>query len=119
VVYLARKQHHYIMKTIAQQLNIKTFPFVIKDDRGNTIYFEHAKGRWEKQEFDNNDNLLYYENNNGYWGKHEYDEKGNKIYLETNINGIVIDRRPNKELRDALAVLEKAGLIVDGKIIKI
>ena len=28
------------MKTIAQQLNVKEFPFEIKDKNGNEIYFE-------------------------------------------------------------------------------
>jgi hypothetical protein len=31
------------MKTIAQQLNIKEFPFIIKDTNGNEIYFENSK----------------------------------------------------------------------------
>ena len=30
------------MKTIAQQLNIKEFPFRIKDKNGNQIYFEDS-----------------------------------------------------------------------------
>lgn len=32
------------MKTIAQQLNIKEFPFRIKDKNGNQIYFENSDG---------------------------------------------------------------------------
>jgi hypothetical protein len=128
------------MKTIAQQLNIKTFPFEIKNDRGNKIYYETSSGYWEKHERDKHGNMtrfensngywvkreyddpgneLYYENSDGYWEKHEYDEKGIKIYRETGVHGVLLDKRPNKEVLDALALLEKAGMIVDGKIIKI
>ena len=32
------------MKTIAQQLNITEFPFIIKDENGNRIYFEYSDG---------------------------------------------------------------------------
>ena len=35
------------MKTIAQQLNIKEFPFEIKDENGNVIYY------------DSNNNVIY------------------------------------------------------------
>ena len=64
------------MKTIAQQLNIKEFPFVIKDSNGQEIYFE---------------------NSNGFWAKSEYDSNGNQIYYE-NSDGKIIDNRPKQEL---------------------
>ena len=32
------------MKTIAQQLNIKEFPFEIKDKNGKEIYYENSYG---------------------------------------------------------------------------
>ena len=32
------------MKTIAEQLNIKDFPFRIKDKEGNQIYYEASDG---------------------------------------------------------------------------
>ena len=51
--------------TIAQQLKIKEFPFVIRDSNDNEIYFEHSNGYWAKREYDSNDNEIYYENNNG------------------------------------------------------
>jgi len=60
------------MKTIAQQLNIKEFPFIIKDKNGNQIYWE---------------------NSNGDWSKCEYDSYGSEIYFE-NSRGEVIDNRP-------------------------
>jgi len=54
------------MKTIAQQLKIKKFPFIIKDDNGNQIYYEDSNVFWFKQEFDSNGNKIYYEDSNGY-----------------------------------------------------
>jgi hypothetical protein len=53
------------MKTIAQQLNIKEFPFVIKDSNGQEIYYEYSNGSWFKREYDSNGNLIYYENSDG------------------------------------------------------
>ena len=32
------------MKTIAQQLKVKEFPFIIKDSNGNVIYYENSDG---------------------------------------------------------------------------
>lgn len=40
------------MKTIAQQLKIKDFPFRIKDKEGNQIYYENSNGFWAKSEDD-------------------------------------------------------------------
>jgi hypothetical protein len=60
------------MKTIAQQLNVKEFPFEIKDSQGNEIYFEDSEG---------------------YWWKTEYDSQGKQIYFE-NSSGCIIDNRP-------------------------
>ena len=74
------------MKTIAQQLNVKEFPFEIEDKNGNLIYLETSKGYWYKNEYDSNGNLTYHEDSNGYWEKSEYDSNGNKIYWE-NSNG--------------------------------
>jgi len=102
------------MKTIAQQLNVKDFPFEIKDKNGNEIYLETSDGFWEKREYDSNGkqtyhenstgyweireydsdgNLIYYENSNGFWIKWEHDLNGNRIYFETS-KGDVIDNRP-------------------------
>ena len=54
------------MKTIAQQLGIKDFPFQIKNKNGNRIYFEDSRvGYWEKQEYDSNGNKIYFENSKG------------------------------------------------------
>jgi len=59
-------------QTIAQFLNVKDFPFVIKDKNGNEIY---------------------YEDSDGLWCKSEYDDEGNNIYFE-NWRGQIIDDRP-------------------------
>jgi len=102
------------MKTIAQQLNIKEFPFEIKDKNGNVIYceysngcwyrweydsngkvayFENYKGHWYKKEYDSNGNVIYCEYSYGYWCKCEYDSNGNRIYSEDS-NGHIEDSRP-------------------------
>jgi len=52
-------------KTIAQFLNIKTFPFIIRDDNGREIYSEDSSGFWSKREFDSQGNRTYYENSDG------------------------------------------------------
>ena len=102
------------MKTIAQQLNIKEFPFRIKDNNGNEIYrknsngywwkskydsngneiyFEDSNGVWWKSKYDSNGNEIYFEDSNGFWWKREYDSNGNQIYFE-NSGGYIEDNRP-------------------------
>ena len=66
-----------------KELNIKfSFPIKIKDDNGNTTYYEHSNGNWSKYEYDVDGNETYYEHSNGYWYKHEYDVDGNETYYE-------------------------------------
>ena len=103
------------MKTICQQLNIREFPFTIKDSRGNRIYYESSTGYWSKREYDSSGNTTYLEDSEGYWSrweydfssegsiyhedsdggwsKWEYDSKGNEIYYEDS-DGEIIDNRP-------------------------
>ena len=50
---------------MAQQLNVKEFPFVIKDDKGNQIYWENSDGCWYKKEYDDNGKVIYWETNLG------------------------------------------------------
>ena len=64
-------------KTIAQQLNIKDFPFIIRDKQGNEIY---------------------YENFNGYSYKKEYDSEGNRIYFEDNVIQVNIGINTNTKV---------------------
>jgi hypothetical protein len=61
--------------TIAQQLNVKEFPFEIKNKNGNEIYYEDSNGYWYKSEYDSNGNKVYCEKSNGDWYKSEYDSK--------------------------------------------
>ena len=70
-------------QTIAQFLKVKAFPFIIKDDKGNEIYYEYSDGCWYKGEYDEQGHVIYFENSNGYWSKREYDDKGNEIYYES------------------------------------
>ena len=70
------------MKTIAQQLNVKDFPFEIRDKKGRLIYWEDSDGYWRKYEYDSNGNKIYYEYTDEYWSKWEYDSNGNPIYYE-------------------------------------
>jgi hypothetical protein len=101
-------------KTIAQQLNVKDFPFEIKDENGNVIYYEDSDNYWIRYEFDSNGNQTYYinsckcwerskfdsNNNLVHWRdfdgnsfKQEFDSNNNRIYFEAS-NGQIIDNRP-------------------------
>ena len=99
------------MKTIAQQLNVKDFPFVIKDKNANYIYYENSNGHGYRQEFDKDSNRTYYESldgdSGGFWTKREYDKNGNEIYFE-NSDGTIIDRKPKeltlKEIADKIGI---------------
>ena len=79
--------------TIAQQLKITEFPFIIKDKNGKVIYSEYSTGSWSKGQYDQNSKEIYYEDSNGYWSKREYDQNGKEIYYE-NSNGFIVDNRP-------------------------
>jgi hypothetical protein len=70
------------MKTIAQQLNVTEFPFEIKNNNGNTIYYENSNEFWVKWEYDSNRNTIYSENSDGRWHKCEYDSNEKTIYYE-------------------------------------
>jgi hypothetical protein len=83
------------MSTIAQQLNVKEFPFVIKDNNGNMVYWENSNWYWCRKEYDSNGNMVYWENSNWYWEKYEYDSNGNRIYFAKS-NGYIIDNRPKE-----------------------
>jgi hypothetical protein len=81
------------MKTIAQELKIKDFPFKIKDKNDNQIYREDSNGYWWKREYDKNNNSIYCESSNGFWWKREFDENNNEIYYEDS-DGYIVDKRP-------------------------
>jgi len=105
------------MKTIAQQLNIKDFPFIITDKDGNQTYSENSNGFWSKREYDSNSNQTYHENSTGYWHKREFDKNGKETYLEISTSGVIIDKRPKVTLT-LQEIAEKLGVAVESLRIK-
>ena len=103
--------------TIAKQLNVKEFPLLIRNSKGQEIYFENSDGLWYKREYDSDSNQIYAENSYGYWIRYEYDSNGNHIYTESSY-GTIYDNRPKTDVQKAIELLTKEGLIVDGKILK-
>jgi hypothetical protein len=101
------------MKTIAQELKIKDFPFEIKDSKNNEIYYEGSNGYWEKREFDENNNIIYCEDSSGYWWKQEYDENNNKIYYENSCG--VWDKQEYDENNNQIYYENSKGVIVDNR----
>ncbi len=93
------------MKTIAQQLKIKNFPFIIKDKNGYTLCYENSDGFWSKSEYDANGKVIRYENSYGYWSKSEYDVNGKEIYYETS-TGVIKDKRPKQKELSNLESIE-------------
>ena len=98
-------------KTIAQQLKIKQFPFVIKDDNGNLVYHEDSDGYWWKLQYDDANNLVYHEDSYGYWCKKEFDDANNVVYYEDS-SGYISDKRPKSKamakVAEARKLLEQA-----------
>ena len=113
--------------TIAKQLGITKFPFVIKNDAGNVIYREESSGRWVKREYgssgfviysersdgswskrewDGNGNRIYFENRDGYWEKREFNDNGNQIYFEDN-TGRIVDSRLKPWRHDLITQIEE------------
>ena len=104
------------MKTIAQQLNIKDFPFEINDKNNNQIYFEDSTGYWNKREHDKDGRRTYSEDSTGYWNKQEFDKNGKRTYYEDS-DGIIEGNRsteltPN-EIADKLRMAVKNLKIKD------
>ena len=91
------------MKTIAQQLNIKTFPFEIKAD-GREVYYENSKGYWRKCEYQD-DNIVYYEGSYGDWWKSEYQDD-ERVYYEDS-DGCTRDNRPKSKAHAKVAEARK------------
>jgi len=79
-------------QTIAQFLNVKDFPFEIKDKYGKIIYREWCDNYWVKSKYDENNNEIYFETSNRYWFKKEYDKSKTVIYCEDS-DGHVVDNR--------------------------
>ena len=91
------------MQTIAQQLNIKTFPFEIAVD-GKRVYFENSDGFWVRREYQDG-KLVYYENSYGYWEKRRHKD-GNQTYYE-NSDGYIRDSRPKSKAQAKVAEARK------------
>ena len=100
------------MKTIAQQLNVKEFPFRIKDSNNNQIYYENSDEYWIKREYDSKGNEIYYENSLGFWVKKEYNSEGIQIYVE-NSDGTIIDNRPKVVELTMDEIADKLGIDVN------
>ena len=94
------------MKTIAQQLNIKTFPFRIKVD-GKYAYYETSDGFWYKSEYQDG-NEVYYETSDGFWRKRKWQD-GKQVYYE-NSEGHIEDDRPKSK---AHAKVEQARKLLE------
>ena len=105
------------MKTIAQQLNIKNFPFEIKNDKGNIIYSEYSTGYWSKSEYDSNNNQIYFEDLDGYWSKSEYDSNNKEIYYEDS-KGFIKDNRPKAKEYSMDEIAKALGISVEQLKIK-
>jgi hypothetical protein len=124
--------------TIAQQLKIKDFPFVINDKDGNTIYSEDSTGYWSKSEYDTKGKEIYYEDSTGFWVKREYDSNGKEIYYEDSTgfwvkreydsngkeiyredcDGKIIDNRPKVVELTLQQIADKMGIKVEQLRIK-
>ena len=82
--------------TIAQQLQIKDFPFIINDTNGKEIYREDS---------------------DGYWSKSEYDADGKEIYYEDS-DGDIMDKRPKVVELTLQEIADKMGIKVEQLRIK-
>lgn len=71
--------------TIAQQLKVTEFPFIIKDSKGNEIYYENSKNYWCKSEYDSKNNKIYWE-----------DSFGTVIESKPKINELTLEEIANK-----------------------
>ena len=103
------------MKTIAEQLNVKEFPFIIRNNKGDYIYIEYRDMYWCKYEYDSNGWEIYYESSDGFWIKKEYDSKGVRIYYEDS-EGEILDKKVKELTLDQIA--EKFGIEVSQLKIK-
>ena len=96
------------MKTIAQQLNIKIFPFTIKVG-GNGIYHEDSYGYWIKREYQDG-HCVDFEDSDGFWIVREWQD-GKEVYYEDSY-GYIEDNRPKSKaqakVEEARKLLEEA-----------
>jgi hypothetical protein len=57
---MTKKQSSNKKTTIARQLNSKEFPLIIKDSKGNEIYYENSYGFWTRYEYDSDGDVINY-----------------------------------------------------------
>ena len=98
-------------QTIAQFLNIKEFPFIIKNENGKVIYCETSDHYWWKKEYDKYDRELFLENSSKFWWKREYDNEGNQRYYEDS-DGVIIGMKNKSKEPDSL---HGKTIEIDGK----
>lgn len=79
-----------MINTIAKQLGIKKFPFLIKDNNSNIIYYEDIYGVWYKNEYDEEDNCIYHETSSKYWYRKVYNQNSICTYHEDS-DGVIIN----------------------------
>jgi hypothetical protein len=103
------------MKTIAQQLNVKKFPFEIHDSNRNKIYYENSDGSWIKREYDSSNNQIHYENSDGFWEKREYDSSNNQIYYENSYGSW--ENREYDSSNNQIYYENSYGVIRDNRVI--
>ena len=70
---------------ITDKTNVE-FPIIIKDKKGNIIYWETPKGHWFEQTHDDNGKCLTYNNSDGYWAVYTHDDNGKRLTFK-NSNG--------------------------------
>ncbi len=100
------------MKTIAEQMNAKNFPFEMFDKNGNQIYYEDVHGYWVKYQYKHNNQPISFANSKGVWYKIEYDLNNNEIYYESS-TGTIRDNRPKQVREVSMAEVEEAfGCVV-------
>ncbi len=96
------------MKTIAEQMNVKEFPFIMYNANGNEIYRELSNRFWIKREYDISGHQIYFEDSDGAWYKWEYDVDGTEIYFE-NSEGVIIDNRP-QDIKKKELIIKRVGV---------
>jgi len=76
-----------IMKTITQQLNVKDFPLIIKDNK--KTHSEDSDRSWIKREYNSEGYLTFSEDRTGYWIKREYNSEGFETFtIDSNTSWI-------------------------------
>jgi hypothetical protein len=65
--------------TIANQLSVTKFPFVILDANGQKIYEENSDGTWIKIVYSPEGWQTNYETSTGYWYTLKYNDRGMRI----------------------------------------